>query len=214
MKADVTEEEEELQWERGALGCKVAKTLNRTVFYILSQHFGTRGRQEHHDIQVEELKIVKSPAGKRDYVQWTEGLTKPRKGGLSKPARRIQQKMFAVSGPRSPVMLLEMMLSKRPEELRQSGSLYLTPLRKPNPHVWYSKQPVGVHTVNNFMNSIVEDGGLKGNGKHYTNQCQESHSSKAEVSSREIIAITGHKTEESLKDYILMKMIIVDSVKS
>ena len=44
MKADVIteEEEEELLWERGALGYNDAKILNRTVFYTLSQHFGTR----------------------------------------------------------------------------------------------------------------------------------------------------------------------------
>ena len=80
--------------------------------YILSQHFGTHGCQEHHDIKIEELKVVKPPNGETDYVQWTEGLTKTRKGGLSKPARRIEQRMFAVGGPRCPVMLLEMMLSK------------------------------------------------------------------------------------------------------
>ena len=81
MKADVvTEEEEELLWERGALGCSDAKTLNRTVFNMLSQHFDTRGHQEHHDIRIEELKVVKSPNGETDYVQWTEGLTKTRKG--------------------------------------------------------------------------------------------------------------------------------------
>ena len=46
MKADViTEVEDELLWEKGALGCSNAKKLNRTVFYTLRQHFGTRGCQ-------------------------------------------------------------------------------------------------------------------------------------------------------------------------
>ena len=36
MKADVvTKEEEELLWERGALGCSDAKVLNTIVFYTL-----------------------------------------------------------------------------------------------------------------------------------------------------------------------------------
>ena len=47
-KVDVITEEE-LLCERGALvGCNDAKTLKRTVFYTLSQHFGTCGRQEQH----------------------------------------------------------------------------------------------------------------------------------------------------------------------
>ena len=98
------------------------------------------------------------PNGETDYVQWTEGLMKTRKGGLSKPARRIQQRMFAVGGPRCPVMLLEMMLSKRPEELKRSGPLYLTTLQKPNLSIWYSKQPIGIHTINGFMKTIADAG--------------------------------------------------------
>lgn len=113
--------------------------------------------------------------------------------------------MFAVGGPRCPVMLLEMMLSKRPDELKLSGPLYLTPLRKPRPDLWYSKQPVGIHTVNGFMKAIADSGGLNGNGKRYTNHSVRKVTvqklRKAGVSSREIITITGHKTEESLKDY-------------
>jgi len=95
MKADViTKEEGELLWEKGALGCSDAKTLNRTVLYPKSALRYT-GTQEHHDIRIEELKVVKLPNGETDYVQWTEGLTKTRKGGLSKPARRIQQRTFS-----------------------------------------------------------------------------------------------------------------------
>jgi len=84
-----------------------------------------------------------------------------KKGGLSNPARRIQQRLFAVRGPRCPVMLLEMMLSKHPEELKLSGLLYLTPLQKLKPDIWYSKQPVGIPTINGFMKTTAEDGDLK-----------------------------------------------------
>ena len=83
---------------------------------------------------------------------------KTRKGGLSKPARRIQQRMFVVGGPRCPVMLLEVMLSKRHEDLKLSGPLYLTPLQKPKPSIWYSKQPIGIHTINGFMKTIADAG--------------------------------------------------------
>ena len=33
MKDVITEEEEELLWEKGALGCSDAKTLDRSVLY-------------------------------------------------------------------------------------------------------------------------------------------------------------------------------------
>ena len=95
-------------------------------------------------------------------------------------------------------MLLEMMLSKHPDKLKLSGPLYLTPLQKPKPNVWYTKQHVGIRMA------LADTGGLKGNGKRYTNHSVRRVTvqklRKAGVSSREIIAITGHKTEESLKD--------------
>ena len=55
MKVEAfTEEEEELLWEKKGLGEEDPKMLNRTIFYTLGQHFGTRG---HHDIYLEHLKI-------------------------------------------------------------------------------------------------------------------------------------------------------------
>ena len=111
--------------------------------------------------------------------------------------------MFAVGGPRYPVMLLEMMLSKHPDEQKSSGPLYLTPLRKPRPDLWYSKQPVGIHTVNGFMKAVADAGGPKskwqGIHKSYSvKKVTVQKLRKAGVSCREIIAITGHKTEESI----------------
>lgn len=58
-KADpLAAEEEEILWNTGVLGGNNPKSLNHTVFYIISQHFGTRGRQEHHQIRVEHLCFV------------------------------------------------------------------------------------------------------------------------------------------------------------
>ena len=75
-KADpLTAEEEEILWNTGVLGGDNPKSLNHTVFYIISQHFGTRGRQEHHQIRVEHLRFVcnaqsselqSSSSGRRD----------------------------------------------------------------------------------------------------------------------------------------------------
>ena len=133
MKAEALTEE--LLWERKGLGDD-ARMLNRTIFYTLGQQFGTRGRQEHHDIYLEHLKFVKNPtSGATEYVEWTEGITKTRQGGLHKPGRMVAQKAFAVGGPKCPVALLEKMIAKRPPSLKNSGPLYLQPLRKSKPFV-------------------------------------------------------------------------------
>ena len=38
-----------------------AEILNYIVYYIVSQHFETRGRQEHHQIMLDVLKWIKVP---------------------------------------------------------------------------------------------------------------------------------------------------------
>ena len=70
MKAEALTEEE-------GLGDEDPRMLNRTIFYTLGQQFGTRGRQEHHDIYLQHLKFVKNPtSGATEYVEWTKRITK------------------------------------------------------------------------------------------------------------------------------------------
>lgn len=58
-KADpLTEKEEEHLWNSGVLGTSNPTSLNYTVFFFLfSQHFSTCGRQEHHQLRIEDLKL-------------------------------------------------------------------------------------------------------------------------------------------------------------
>ena len=126
-KADpLPSDEEEQLWRLKVLGNNSPKSLNYTVFYLISQQFGTRGCQEHHQLRVEELKFVRDPSGKTIHVEWVEGVTKTRQGGLSKPEQRLLQKIFAHEGKaRCPVRFLELLIAKRPHKLRSSGPLYL-----------------------------------------------------------------------------------------
>ena len=94
------------------LGGNNPKSLNYTVFYLISQRFGTRGCQEHHQRQVEELGFVRDPSGKTLYVEWVEGLTKTRQGGLRKPEQRLPEKMFTHESSRCPVKFLELYINK------------------------------------------------------------------------------------------------------
>ena len=96
IKADPLTEEEAL-WESGALGGDNTSTLNHTIWYLLSQQFGTRGNQEHTEIMMEDLKWVRVPLTNQvPYVEWTEGLTKTRLGGLVKqfPSEYFQMKLI------------------------------------------------------------------------------------------------------------------------
>ena len=84
-KADpITEQEEEQTWATKVLGDNTPISLNYTVWYLLSQQFGTRGCQEHHQLCVKDLKFVNDPNGKPYYAEWVEGPTKTRRGGFKR----------------------------------------------------------------------------------------------------------------------------------
>ena len=71
--------------------------------------------------------------------------------------------------------------------------------------MWYSCKPIGVNGINNFMKAIANQGGLDTTNKHFPNHSVWKTAvmklKKAGISSREIMAITGHKNEQNLADY-------------
>ena len=111
---------------------------------------------------------MKSADGNVEYIEWVEGITKTRQGGLTKQNRGIPQIIFATGGEQCPVHLLEKLVSKHPPSL---GPLYLTPLKKfqPDDKTWFLYQPVGVNTINSFMKELAKKAGLDVTNKHFTN---------------------------------------------
>jgi len=54
-KSDAPTAEEEEPWQKGMLGSHNSVSLNY-IFFLPSQHFGTRGCQEQHQLKLEDLK--------------------------------------------------------------------------------------------------------------------------------------------------------------
>ena len=77
----LTEEEEDISWDCGLLGDSSPKALLNTMWLLLCQHFGLRGRQENHDMMVEYFTTRKGDYGK-NYSTFSESNTKTRGEGL------------------------------------------------------------------------------------------------------------------------------------
>ena len=91
----VGEDEVQMLWDSGVLGDDNPVSLNYAMFFTLSQHFWTRGRQEYHQLRVEDLKFLKNATtGETELVEWVEELTKTQQGGLVKQNRRVPQKAY------------------------------------------------------------------------------------------------------------------------
>ena len=88
-----------------------------------------------------------------------------------KQDRCVPQKHFASNTECCPVKLFELLIPQRPADLHTCSPLYLTPLRKPRPFVWYSVQPVGESKIKTYMKTMASLAGIDKSGRRYTNQC-------------------------------------------
>ncbi|CAH3015750.1 unnamed protein product [Porites evermanni] len=99
-----------------------ARQLRQPVW---ANFFGLRGRQEHHAMKMEDFQLCKNDEG-IEFVQFTEGPTKTRQGGLQSKNRDFQPRMFSVGGERCPVAIFKQFVERRPLNMRWSGPFYLS----------------------------------------------------------------------------------------
>ena len=160
-------EEESVLWEKGQLGEFDGKVLLNANFKNLTEQLGLQGRQEHCDAYVDDLIIRQQEDGTK-VVEFREGPTKTRSGGLT-IRRRTPQVMYTTDGGKTdPVRFFKLWLSKRPEGIEDTGPLYLSIINRPkSTNVWYTKIRMGKNTIGNIMKSMASC--LKTN-KKLTNQ--------------------------------------------
>jgi hypothetical protein len=202
----LTLQEEELLWEQEKLGNSSPQALINTMWWLLTQHFGLRGRQEHHTMAVEDFEFGEDDNGIA-YVSFKENPTKTRQGGLHITRRQQLPKMFATDEKRCPVSLFKEYLNRRPESLRTNGPFYLVPLSKTNLNndVWFKVQNLGVRSIDKIMQTMISDTPLASSSKRLTNHSarktlvKKLRSNNVERSS--IMNVTGHRNEQSLNDY-------------
>ena len=180
----LTEEEEEVLWNAEKLGPNTPDALISSMWWLLTQFFGLRGRQEHHGMKMEDFQLCKNDEGV-EFVQFTEGPTKTRQGCLQSKNRDFQPRMFAIGGEKCPVALFKQFVERRPLNMQWSGPFYLSVKRnrKLNDNVWFKSQPMGVNTISNMMKTIVAGTNLEESEKSQ----QVSRLKKASVERSDIV---------------------------
>lgn len=196
-------EEESALWEKGQLGDFNARVLTNTNFKNLTEQLGLRGRQEHYDSYVEDFAIKQREDGS-EIVEFKEGLTKTRSGGLRITHRKTPQTMFSTDGGcKDPVRLFKLWLSKRPEGMKDNGPLYLSVINRPkSTNIWYTKVRMGQNTIGTLMKSMSSC--LNSTKKLTNHSMRKTLVAKLKRSGQPrnvICEITGHARESSLDDY-------------
>ena len=168
LSLPLTTQEEKILWQCGQLGHENAQSLIKSLWWLMTQHFGLRGRQEYHPLMLETLKVHTGDDGERYYIL-SENRTKTRQGGLTKKDRKSSPKLFEIGGPRCFFVLLDIFKSKRPAHLRDKGPFYLQIIGNPRTAQWYKNLRMGENTIGDIMKNMKTNSPLAANEKKMTN---------------------------------------------
>ena len=132
----LTEEEEEILWQKGLLGDSSPQTLLDTMLFMHGLYFALRSGKEHRQLRFKpcQVELIEKP-GERAYLQYFEDISKNRPGGLK--GRKVKPKVVKHHADvsiteRCFVRLFKLYMQKCPAN-RPNDAFYLQPLQKPTP---------------------------------------------------------------------------------
>ena len=114
----LTRQEEDILWDCGQLDVKTPESVIATFLWQLTQHFGLRGRQEHHSMRAENFSFQKDKI-RASYIVYTDGIAKTRKSGLHQKSPLQLPKIFEPESERCPLKLFQKYPSKHPVAMQK-----------------------------------------------------------------------------------------------
>ncbi|KAK3715342.1 hypothetical protein QZH41_001343 [Actinostola sp. cb2023] len=160
----LTDEEEDLLFTSGEFGERSPESLQRTVWWLLSLHFGFRARDESRKLKWGDISLGTESVTGREVLTWdAERGSKTRHG---ESHRAFKPTAHATNNERCPVKFYKIFQSHRPTEmLNPESPFYLAINHKRNPtsNVWYCKSPLGKNEIGNLLSKAAKRVGLTGN---------------------------------------------------
>ena len=197
-----SKEEENRLWESGVLGVDNPTTLLRAVFFSNGKNFCLRGGDEHRNLKLSQLERTEN-----GYV-YTENAFKNRAGGVAQLRVKNKRVQNPEASYRCHCKLLDLYISKLPQEAKEKDVFYVHPMEKLNKRAtyerssWYYSIPIGRNKLSQMVPEICRLGNIQG---HKTNHSLRATGAtelyEAEVPEKIIQERTGHRSLECLRMY-------------
>lgn len=190
--------------ESGVLNDESPQALQYKVWFEMMLFICRRGRENLRKLKKNHFKIGTDSDGRRFIFQAQDEMTK--KGRDSSSSRVDAGRIYETRGEGCPVVSFEKYLSKLNPKC---DSFFQTPMTAAKSlnwemcDVWYKNCPVGERSLGDMMSKIS---GLAELSKRYTNHSLRSTCvqilDEGGFASRDIINVSGHSNEKSLRSYV------------
>ncbi|KAK3749120.1 hypothetical protein QZH41_004667 [Actinostola sp. cb2023] len=163
----VLDEEEDKLFATGELGDSNPQVLQRTVWWLLSLHFGFRARDESRRLLWGDVSLENDPETGNEVLVWKAERGSKTRQGQDHPSghREFYPTAQATGNERCPVKHYKTFMSHRPVEMNQPESPFYLAIhhqRKPEDIIWYKKCPLGKNEIGKLLSMAIKNAGIKG----------------------------------------------------
>lgn len=196
-------------YEANVFGNKDPLTLQRTIWWFLSMHYGFRARDESRKLCWGDVVLEQDPETGREVLVWrTERGSKTRQGLEGGHRRQFNPKVFAIGTDRCPVHYFKLFKEHRPEKAKTPESPFFLAVDHKNwenSPIWYKCSPLGKNEIGKFLTEASKIAGLETKtakvSNHSVRKTGISRLLDAGVPENFVMQLSGHKNIQSLSSY-------------
>ena len=185
-----------------ALSLSNPLSLLRNVWFQIVLYFCRRGREGQRELQKSSFTLEVDASGRNYVTMAHDEVSKNHPGGLKDTSSTEKYaRMYETNSPNDGYKAVNLYLSKLNPK---SSAFFQYPRRNwaPSNPVWYDNKPLGINKLDSMMKEISQVAQLS---RVYTNHSVRATAitlwSNAGVPNRHIMAISGHRNEQSLAHY-------------
>lgn len=201
-KPVITKEDLQKLKKSPAMSPNSPSTLLNAVWFYVVYHWCRRGREGQRELTRRSFSFATDASG-AEYAYLThEEASKNHPGGEnSKPSEERQTRLYATGEEKDALTCLKQYIAKLNPECE---AFFQRPRGKYSMEdpIWFENRPLGINKLSSMMKSISEQAGLS---QIYTNHSVRAtvitSLSDANIPTRQIMNVSGHVSEESLRSY-------------